>query len=113
MSDREELDRLQEPTAEQCTNKNRWKDESFDYVAFWWPQMGGYCAKAIAKVLSNRDEDNNCVDVWVWHRGDFPFTEGARDFNDNVISPAELHICDFEDWKETLTFLSNFQNAMV
>src|SRR5689334_793528 len=56
-----------EPTSVECTGRARVGEHA---TAFWFPQMGGYTARAVAVV----DPDDCCIDVWVWHNGEFPFT---------------------------------------
>lgn len=56
-----------EPTADECTH-HAIVDGG---VAIWYPQMGGYVGKAVAFACS--DEPGSCIDVYVWHDGDFPF----------------------------------------
>lgn len=63
--------------------------------ACWYPQMGGYSGKAV--VLPQ----GGCFDVWVWHDGDFPFSETDG-------RPAFVHHCmaeqfiRFGQWVSTL-----------
>lgn len=82
-----------EPTPEQC-DKTEKVFESSDKIghAIWYPQMGGYVGKAVAIFDRewSRDEstgamNGGCVDVLVWHNGEFPFSGKA---------PAEIHHCD-------------------
>lgn len=61
-----------EPTAEQCTAQEQVGESDW---ACWYPQMGGYVGKAVVRrCLTNGDMDA-CYDVFVWHDGEFPFTE--------------------------------------
>lgn len=69
--------------------------------------MGGYHAKAIAS--KEKTSDDSCVTVCIWHDGEFPFTESDRDWEGKSESPAVIHICDFSDWIDTMTKLSQFQ----
>ncbi len=67
-------------------------------TACWYPQMGGYVGKALAVPTGA-----GCVDVYVWHDGEFPF---AGDDNTPVTvvdangwvgprrGPVCLHHCD-------------------
>lgn len=104
---------MKEPTQEQCRNRQTWNDGGFKCIAFYWPQMGGYSAKAVAQV-NTEEEDSSCVIVFVWHDGEFPFTEDDRvDGNGKAKSPAKLHICDFGDWLQTMELLSQFQGSAV
>jgi hypothetical protein len=96
---------MKEPISDQCTKHETWTDEDgFVHLAFWWPQMGGYHGKAVARrqPLLEGSEDCGCVNVWVWHDGEFPFS--GQDGN-----PAVLHICDFNDWLTTMEMLDRFQ----
>lgn len=101
---------MKEPTLEQCMTRDSWENEGVKYLAFYWPQMGGYCAKALVKI-DNSGYLEPCATVYVWHRGDFPFTESDRDFDDKPLSPAVLHICDFGDWSATMSMLAEFQSG--
>lgn len=51
--------------------------------ACWYPQMGGYSGRAVVC----RDEESDCVEVFVWHDGEFPFDDSER-------GPVWLHHCD-------------------
>lgn len=73
-----------EPTAEQCTTQAIMPDGT---TAVWYPQMGGYVAKAVA-----RADGDGCADVWVWHDGQFPFS--GDDESRPLRSPVELHHCE-------------------
>lgn len=94
-----------EPTSEQCTkNEKVFEDEHKVGYAIWYPQMGGYVGMAVALFDKGWKERNDgaamggCIDVFVWHDGEFPFSEG-------VGSPAVLHHCSpsqFIDFGETL-----------
>lgn len=107
---REGMKDINEPTTEQCRNNTIWTDEDgFRYLTFYWPQMGGYSAKALARIST--EEDEGCVMVWVWHDGEFPFTESEREFENKPKSPAVLHICDFEDWLQAIERLAKFQSG--
>lgn len=98
------------PTSEQCSqNAKVWEDEGHIGYAIWYPQMGGYVGKAIAVVdkqwtENERSRTGGCIDVYVWHDGEFPFGgEGER------TRPVELHHCDpeqFVEFGQTLTKLN-------
>lgn len=82
-----------EPTAEQCSAKAHLGD---GYYALWYPQMGGYIGKAVVW----RDGTDGCLEMWVWHDGEFPFTDGDTDgWTDKPKSPAHLHHCDAEQFR--------------
>jgi hypothetical protein len=68
--------------------------------ACWYPQMGGYCGKCI--VLTEPSENNCCFDVYIWHDGEFPFTEEGR-------NPYELHHCSAEQFIDFGNLIKNYQ----
>ena len=92
------------PTGQQCEDHERvYETESKVGHAVWYPQMGGYVGKAVAVFDKQWYYDGEtgvarggCVDVYVWHDGEFPFDDGP---------PAVLHYCDpaqFIEFGETL-----------
>ncbi len=108
---------MKEPTPEQCTNEERvFTDEGKVGFALWYPQMGGYIGKAIAifdakwEELPNGGRRGGCVDVYVWHDGEFPFVgEDGRE-------PVTLHHCDgeqFIQFGETLCRLNEKGRAKL
>jgi len=86
------------PTGEQCdTNAAILVAPGIIGYAIWYPQMGGYCGCALAV------PDGDCIDVYVWHEGDFPFA-------DRVQPPRLIHHCDphqFVSFGQTLIKLFN------
>jgi hypothetical protein len=81
---------VEEPTADQCTNRER-VDLCDGQVgwACWYPTMGGYVGKALVVA------DDNCHDVFVWHNGDFPFAGQDPPWEGMPVpSPSKLHHCD-------------------
>lgn len=93
-----------EPTGDQCDCHEQVfeADDKVGY-AIWYPQMGGYIGKAVA-VMDKQWTENaagGCIDVYVWHDGDFPFHDGE--------DPVCLHHCSpeqFIEFGETLTRLN-------
>ena len=86
------------PTGHQCDNNAvLHKEGSSVFMALWYPQMGGYIGKAIAQVYG----DNSCVNVWVWHDGEFPFVEG---------DPRHIHHCDEDQF---VKFASDIKKARL
>ena len=84
-----------EPTGDECnTNALIYESEAYRYYAIWYPQMGGYVGKAVA--ACSKKEPGGCIDVWVWHDGDFPFTGDGSLRSDG--SPTELHHCNPEQF---------------
>lgn len=79
-----------EPTQHQCSNNTEltWPgSEGTEHrgTACWYPRMGGYHGKAVAEV-----DGDGCVDVYVWHNGEFPF---GTELNPER-PPVELHHCE-------------------
>lgn len=71
------------PTPEQCNVVARLPDhDGRPAFAIWYPQMGGYVARAV--VLLEED----CFGAYVWHDGAFPFDEEYGQ------QPAYIHHCD-------------------
>ena len=99
-------DIIGEPTGEQCSNNNMvFSNEHKKGIAVWYPQMGGYSAKAV--VLMDhvwtefvdsegdvRGAEGGCLDLLIWHDGDFPFC------NEDGRSPVHLHHCGAESFVE-------------
>lgn len=89
---------MKEPTPEQCDNRDKVFDEGDRHgFAIWYPQMGGYHGRAVAVFDKTWTEYENstsggCVDVYVWHNGDFPFHDGQN--------PALVHHCDPQQFIE-------------
>ena len=90
---------IQEPTSDQCSNNEKvYEDEHKIGHAVWYPQMGGYVGKAVAffdkswTTYQNGGTEGGCIDVLIWHDGQFPFGEG-----DN---PREIHHCDPDQFIE-------------
>lgn len=87
---------MREPTAEECDAHTPVAlDDATSGVACWYPQMGGYCGKAVVVA------DGDGVDVYVWHDGDFPFSGDER-------PPAQLHHCDGSQFVEFGQFIEAF-----
>jgi hypothetical protein len=78
-----------EPTGDQCQNRepvtwvhpNHGERHGF---ACWYPQMSGYVGKCVVEFLG--DEPDGCFDAWVWHDGEFPFSDSRQ-------KPRALHHC--------------------
>jgi len=86
------------PDAEECNERKKVFDRNdIVGVACWYPQMGGYMAKAVAFFNKLFKNENGCVDIVVWHDGDFPFTKGK--------SPRSLHHCSPDQFVEFGKFL--------
>ena len=99
---------LKEPTPEQCSeNAVVFEGEGQIGYAIWYPQMGGYHAKSVALCDKNwidrgTSRTGGCVDIWLWHDGEWPFHDGQP--------PMQIHLCDpdqFIEFGEKLTALNN------
>lgn len=87
-----------EPTADQCTEHATITVSGFPGFACWYPQMGGYHAKAIV-VPCPDDQDPTgigCFEAYVWHDGRFPFTNPDAFWEPR--QPVKLHHCDAEQF---------------
>lgn len=84
------MDHPAEPTAEDCTAHTRFEWNGRQCMAIWYPQMGGYSGKAVVSV-----DPVGCFDTWVWHDGEFPFSDDGYEFGGRVNDgPNYLHHCD-------------------
>ncbi len=99
---------IKEPSGEQCTNHEKvFDNEDKVGYAVWYPQMGGYVGKAVAmfdkkwKSFPNGSQIGGCIDVLIWHDGEFPF--GGN-------NPREIHHCSPEQFIEFGKFLTNINN---
>ena len=90
---------LVEPTPEQCSeNAKVFESERKVAYAIWFPQIGGYVGRALA-IFDRKWQDwpgwksnGGCIEVYVWHDGEFPFTWKDERGKDKL--PTRLHICD-------------------
>ena len=89
---------MRQPTGDECgVNAPIVLDDGRIGYAIWYPQMGGFCARAIAVC----GEPGDCVDVYVWHDGDFPFDDKMDlTFGNPTRPPRELHFCEPGDFIE-------------
>jgi len=101
---------IKEPTSDQCSNKEIvFENVSRIAYACWYPQMGGYVGKCVAifdkgwKLSGSGAAEGGCIDVLVWHDGEFPFS----DF-DGI--PHSLHHCDPVQFIEFGKFLEGINN---
>jgi len=85
-----------EPTGDQCSDCERLADfGGHPAFACWYPQMGGYAAKAV--VVLGMDPivaPGGCFDAYVWHDGEFPFAGDATDGFGDPREPIRLHHYD-------------------
>lgn len=58
------------PTDEQLAGNACIVEDGRSYIASWYPQLGGYSAKAWVEF--DLGPDNSCFDVHIFHDGDFP-----------------------------------------
>lgn len=94
---------MNKPTTDNCNNKAIvYEDKDRIGYACWYPQMGGYVGMAIAVFDKEHSEGiGGCIDVYVWHDGEFPFSEG---------NPRELHHCDPTQFIEFGNFLNDINS---
>ncbi|HEY5986432.1 MAG TPA: hypothetical protein VIV12_08660 [Streptosporangiaceae bacterium] len=86
---------MSEPTAEECSEHRPFEVDGETGIACWYPQMGGYVGKAVAVPVGG------CVDVYVWHDGEFPFGDDTP--------PVVLHHCDGAQFVQFGEFLQSIQ----
>jgi len=99
-----------EPTIEQCSNREKvFENDTKIGYACCYPQMGGYVGKAIAILdkewieYSGGSAIGGCIDVYVWHDGEFPFSEQDG-------PPAKIHHCDPAQFIRFGQFLQEMNN---
>lgn len=95
---------IKEPTSEEC-NENIKVYENKDSIGFalWYPQMGGYIGKCVA-VLDKNNMEESCVDCYIWHDGEFPFSD-----DDEVDrKPIFIHHCSADQFIDFGTEINNF-----
>lgn len=98
---------IDQPTDKQCDALEVvFQNEHKIGYAIWYPQRGGYAGKAVAIVDKawrehpNGTREGGCIDVLVWHDGEFPFGDG---------NPQEIHHCDpyqFIEFGHSLVYLN-------
>lgn len=79
---------IRQPTAEECSAHAVVSVGDWVGYACWYPQTGGYHGKAVAVV-----DADGCVDVFVWHDGQFPFDGQCQECRVERV-PVVLHHCD-------------------
>lgn len=99
------------PTGEQCTEHAVvCEDGNKIGYAIWYPQMGGYTGRAVAVMdkewfeSPNGSRTGGCIDVHVWHDGEFPFPEEDG-------PPRVVHHCDPEQFVEFGRVLGELNEA--
>lgn len=85
---------IPDPTAEQCaTNEQIPLEGGRVATAAWYPQMGGYTSHCLIV------PDGDCLEVFVWHDGDFPFSGSDEPWpGEAARSPSRLHHCDADQF---------------
>jgi len=87
--------KFREPTGDECNvNAPIVADDGTQGRAMWYPQMGGYVGRAIAY------SDDGCVNVFVWHDGEFPFSGESLHEGEQPRSPVHLHHCEPDQFIE-------------
>jgi hypothetical protein len=84
------MSKYREPTSDECSAHAvvHLTDEIHGY-ACWYPSMGGYVGKAVATV----EDDEGCVELYVWHDGEFPFGDDSPHDPRGPRGPVQLHHC--------------------
>lgn len=97
---------MREPTPDECTTHAKVTlTDTLTGHACWYPKMGGYVGKAVAVLF------DGCVDVYVWHDGEFPFSDGSPDAWGDPRSPVKLHHCDGGQFIQFGQFLEALQDG--
>lgn len=95
-----------EPSSKECTDGATIDvGDGVRGRACWYPQMGGYSSKCVvvASCRSN-DDPGQCFEAYVWHDGEFPFTEG---------NPAQLHHCRASQFRDFADRVEGFLRGEV
>lgn len=74
---------MNEPSSDDCHSNAEVDVNGERGFAAWYPTMGGYVSRCV--IVPPTDEPG-CYEVYVWHDGDFPFSDGGN--------PRHLHHCD-------------------
>lgn len=100
--------KIPEPTGDQCNQQHKvYEDETHIGYAMWYPSMGGYVGKCV--VLLEKPDSENCVEVYVWHDGSFPFR--GDDYGEER-DPVVIHHCcpgQFIDFGESILNLQGVE----
>jgi hypothetical protein len=85
---------IPDPTTEQVRTNARLDLGDGRYgVAAWYPSMGGYVSHCVIV------PDGGCLDVYVWHDGQFPFGDEEPPWpGEPRRSPARLHHCSADSF---------------
>jgi hypothetical protein len=89
-----------EPTNEECIAHAVIDFDGHKWMAIWYPQMGGYGAKAWVSIATWSGDNPPCFDVLVWHDGEFAFGGEDPDLDDGTEQrrPTRLHHCNAEQF---------------
>jgi len=98
------------PTYEEIKNHKVIDFGDVKWTACWYPQMGGYVAKAWASLSSSEQKETSCFEVCVYHDGEFPFDESTPGAPGN---PAYLHHCSADQFIKFGNFLKTLAAACV
>lgn len=81
-------DKVRQPTADECRAQAEIRtDGELVGYACWYPSTGGYVGKAVIV------PDKGCVNVYVWHDGEFPFDGKCQECR-TPREPVVLHHCE-------------------
>lgn len=95
---------MREPTSDECEQGAKLPDVAgCPAYACWYPQMGGYVAKAVVVLTSD-----GCFEAYIWHDGEFPFSDEDEFCRGPV---RHLHHCVAEQFISFGRFVRRLQNA--
>lgn len=100
------------PTSEECSKRVRFAFNGFEWLACWYPQMGGYVGKCVVLLHacggSGGPDPDDGFNVYVWHDGAFPFHP-----NDSAREPIRLHHCSPDQFIEFGQLIKKAQSAHI
>jgi len=81
--------------------------------ALWYPQMGGYSGKAAVLIDTTPEGYRSCCEIFVWHDGEFPFSDGdVSGWDDKPKEPVNLHHCDAEQFRRFADDIDKIAESM-
>ncbi|KKN75946.1 hypothetical protein LCGC14_0375030 [marine sediment metagenome] len=93
-----------QPSSKDCTAKRVTKHNERQYLACWYPQMGGYGSRCMVELPT---EKGGCFEAFIWHDGSFPFDTkdvGTDSFGDGTVrQPAHIHHCSVDQFTQFAT----------
>ena len=93
---------MREPTGDECNSNMVVTFNEVDCHACWYPQMGGYVGKCWVV-----PQNSGCFRVYVWHDGNFPFTD-----EDDDRTVATIHHCNADQFIDFGNFVKTLPGMM-